>query len=162
METNSDDVSKLNSAPEETEVPGKTALPPAFHPHVLLVHWEINVRNRQWPSACSTAQALIAALPQEPIGWIYRSFAWHQMGRIREAWLGLLPAAKRFPQDWRIAYNLACYAGESGDVAGAWNWLDRAIELGDADAIKSAALDEPSFKRLWAGLGKSPDEAAQT
>ena len=127
-----------------------------FHPHILLAHWEIHVRKRQWPSACNTAQALIAALPAEAIGWIYRSFAMQQMGRVHEAREGLLPATRRFPNDWRIAYNLASYASQLGDRASAWNWLDRAIELGDADAVKSAALDDPSFRPLWRALGAPP------
>lgn len=152
MEQKPNDVMPAPAA--ETSQPANAQpLPAAFHPHILLVHWEIHVRNRQWEAACSTAQALLAALPKEPIGWIYRSFALHQLNRVREAWEGLLPAARRFPKDWRIAYNLASYASLMGDRAGAWNWLDQAVALGDGDAIKSQALDDPSFRLLWQGIG---------
>ena len=123
--------------------------PPVLHPNFLLVQWEIHSRNGQWQAALNIAEALIAALPAEPIGWIYRSFALHKLGRIEEARQQLLIGARRFPADWRIAYNLACYVCQLGDSAGALNWLDRAMELGDADTLKSLALDEPAFKPLW-------------
>src|SRR5258706_431810 len=98
--------------------------PPVLHPNFLLVQWEIQSRNDQWQAALNIAEAIVAALPGEPIGFIYRSFALHKLGRIDEARQQLLLGARRFPADWRIAYNLACYAGQLGDSAGALNWLD--------------------------------------
>jgi Flp pilus assembly protein TadD len=123
--------------------------PSVLHPNFLLVQWEIHSRNGQWQAALNIAEALVAALPGEPIGWIYRSFALHKLGRVEEARQQLLTGARRFPADWRIAYNLACYVCQLGDFAGALNWLDRAMELGDADVLKSLALDEPAFQPLW-------------
>ena len=123
--------------------------PSVLHPNFLLVQWEIHSRNGQWQPALNIAEALVAALPAEPIGWIYRSFALHKLGRVEEARQQLLTAARRFPADWRIAYNLACYVCQLGDFAGALNWLDRAMELGDAGTLKSLALDEPAFQPLW-------------
>ena len=124
-----------------------------FHPHVLLAHWESYSRTKHWKGAYAISLALVFALPDEPIGWIYRAFALKQLGRVNEAVTALLPAARKFPTDWRIPYNLACYVCQSGDVAGAWNWLDRAIELGDANAIRCAALDDLNLKPLWEKLG---------
>ena len=105
-------------------------------------------------AAYAVAQALVMTLPEEPIGWIYRSFVLVKLGRVREARQCLLVGARKFPRDWRIAYNLACYNCQLADVAGAWNWLDQAIALGDADTIKSQALDDTGLKPLWARLGK--------
>ena len=119
------------------------------------MQWEIRLRNGQWLQAFEIAEALVAALPGEPIGWIYRSFALHKLGRVHEARQHLVAAARRFPADWRICYNLACYACQLGDIAGAWNWLDRAMELGEADAIKSLALDEAAFQPLWQRTGQA-------
>lgn len=127
---------------------------PVFHPNVLLVHWEIYARSHNWAAANNTALAMMNAMPAEPIGWIYRSFALNQLGRLREAQENLLLAAKRFPNDWRIPYNLASYTSKLGDRAGAWNWLDRAIELGDPDTVKSVAIEDPSFRSFWQQLGK--------
>lgn len=127
-----------------------------FHPHVLLAQWEIYSRSQQWPAAYAIAVALVHAMTEEPIGWIYRAFALDRMGRTADAAIALLPAARQFPKDWRIAYNLACYVCQGGDRAGAWNWLDRAIELGEPDTIKSIALDEPALRPLWEKLGHNP------
>ena len=129
-------------------------VPEKIHPHALLVSWEMHTRSGQWQAAHDLAQALVAALPGEPIGWIYRAFALQKLGRFPEARQHLLAAARRFPADWRIAYNLACCVCQMGDMAGVWHWLERAIELGDADAVKSLALDEPSLKPLWEKVGQ--------
>lgn len=135
----------------------KLQSPPAgTHPHLLLVYWERHTRSGQWQSALAVAESLVEALPQEPIGWLYRSFALQQLGRLREASQFLLKGARRFPADWRIAYNLASYACQLGDLAGAWNWLDRASLLVEADQVKSLALDDPGFKLLWKGIGQRP------
>lgn len=124
----------------------------AVHPHILLVHWEIYFRAGNWQAAHDVAESMILNMPNEAIGWIYRSFALKQMQQTREAVNQLLPAARKFSDDWRIAYNLACYNAELGDIAGAWNWLDHAIEIGDVEQIKLEALAEPALEPLWAKL----------
>ena len=122
---------------EKSTAPAKAAQTarPSFHPNELLVRWEIAVRARDWSSAGAIAKALIVAQPAEPIGWIYHAFAQQQSGLIQEARQSLLTAAKRFPNDWRIVYNLACYTAQLGDLTGAWNWVKRAFELGGAAVI---------------------------
>src|SRR4051812_457237 len=87
---------ELTSAPESSPKPECS-----IHPHVLLVHWEIYFRAGDWQAAHDIAEALIMRLPDEPIGWIYRSFALKQMRQTKEAVNQLLPAAKKFSQDWR-------------------------------------------------------------
>lgn len=149
METQTKNLSESTTVLGPREARHDQDLPTTVHPHVLLVEWEIHTRAGQWHSACAAAEALIAALPEEPIGWIHHSFALQQLGHLREARMHLLAAARIFPADWRIAYNLACYNCQLGDRAGAWNWLDESIRRGDADVIKSLALNEPSFKPLW-------------
>jgi predicted Zn-dependent protease len=137
-----------SKALERTDTAPAQAPGTAFHPNMLLVRWEIASRARDWSSALAIAKALIAALPVEPIGWIYHAFAEHQMGHLQEARQTLLAGFRKFPKDWRIAYNLACYTAQLGDVAGAWNWLDSALSLGDAAVIKSLAAKEQSLKPL--------------
>ena len=149
MTTASNDIaitSKMNPAQEVA--PSTEA-----HPNILLVRWEIAVRAMNWALAIDIAKALIVALPTEPIGWIYHAFAEQQMGLILEARRTLLAGARKLPADWRIAYNIACYNAQLGDVAGAWNWLERAFELGDATIIKPLAAEEPSLKPLWQPAG---------
>ena len=120
----------------------------------LLGYWEVYSRTRLWTSAHTVAEAIVAAYPERPAGWIYRSVALFEVGRVRESLAGLIRAKDRFPDDWRIPYNAACCCCQLGDVAGAWNWIDQSIELGNSDVIKSAALDDPNFQPLWARLGQ--------
>ncbi len=157
-----EDQTTASSAKPAIVKTSETCSPMSRHPNLLLVQWEIHFRNGHWLSACEIAEALVAALPGEPIGWVYRSFALHKLGRVHEARQHLLAAARRFPADWRIAYNLACYACQLGDIAGAWNWLDRAIQLGDADAVKSLALDEAAFHPLWQRTGQALSTGAES
>lgn len=149
MPTNEKDLNETLT-PLTPDAPSKVqGLPPGTHPHILLVHWERHSRSGHWQSALAVAESLVEALPLEPIGWIYRSFALQQLGRLQEASQLLLRGARKFPADWRIAYNLACYVCQLGDKAGAWNWLHRASELGEAVGVKSLALEDPCFKPLW-------------
>ena len=127
----------------------KISLQGRFHPMVLLTHWEIHALAKQWTFAHIIAHALVVLFPDEPVGWINSSFALHQMKRTKEAWTTLLPAAKLFPSNAIIAYNLACYACQLGDMVSAWKWLDKAISLGEPLKVKSAALDDPDLKPLW-------------
>ena len=148
METIINTLPEADALTTSSSAPRAQELPPVFHPNVLLVHWETHLRRGQWSAASNTALALIAAMPGEPIGWIYRSFALQQLGLVREALENLLTAARRFPSDWRIAFNLATYASQLGDRAGAWNWLDRAIELGDPETVKALALESPNLQPI--------------
>lgn len=153
METQTKNSNAATTVLEPRRTPPSQASPGAVHPHVLLVHWEIQTRAGQWQSACAVARALIAALPEEPIGWIYHSFALCQLGQLEEARTHLLAAARKFPSDWRVAYNLACLTGQRGDLAAAWNWLDESIRLGDAEIIRSLASSETRLKTLGEKAG---------
>ncbi len=53
-----------------------------------------------------------------------------------------------------VAYNLACYACQLGDLKGARTLLERAFALGDASKMKLMALDDPDLESLWAEIGK--------
>ena len=57
-------------------------------------------------------------------------------------------AAKLFPGDSMIQYNLACYCAQLGQLDAAQEYLDKSYELGDARQIKLMALDEEDLKPL--------------
>ena len=65
----------------------------------------------------------------------------------------LLEAAKLFPDDDMIQYNLACYCAQLGQLDAAQEHLDKSYELGDAKQIKLMALDDDDLKPLWEGEG---------
>jgi len=60
-------------------------------------------------------------------------------------------AAKLFPDDDMIQYNLACYCAQLGQLDAAQEHLHKAYELGDAKQIKLMALDDEDLKPLWDG-----------
>ena len=83
------------------------------------------------------------------------------LGSFNEAWAQaevakalLLEAAKLFPEDGMIQYNLACYCAQLGQLDFAQEYLDKSYELGDAKQLKLMALDEEDLKPLWEGEAK--------
>jgi hypothetical protein len=66
----------------------------------------------------------------------------------------LVSAANLFPEDWLIRYNLACYTCQLGNHEEAWDWLESAFELGDANQVKLKALEEPDLEPFWAEIGE--------
>jgi Flp pilus assembly protein TadD len=72
------------------------------------------------------------------------------MDRTAEAQEKLRPAAEKFPDNWLVQYNMACYACQLGEIEEARAFLARAIELGDAAKVKLMALDDPDLLPLFA------------
>ena len=70
-------------------------------------------------------------------------------GGIEKAKVVLDEAAKLFPGDSMIQYNLACYCAQLGQLDAAQEYLDKSYELGDAQKIKLIALDDEDLKPLW-------------
>jgi Flp pilus assembly protein TadD len=97
----------------------------------------------------AAADALVKGRPDELEGWINRSFALHEMDRTAEAQEKLRPTAEKFPNNWQIQYNLACYACQLGEIEEARAFLARAIEWGDADKAKLMALDDQDLAKLF-------------
>ena len=75
-------------------------------------------------------------------------------GGFEKAKALLLEAAKLFPEDGMIHYNLACYCAQLGQLDAAQEYLDKSYELGDAKKIKLMALDDEDLKPLWESESK--------
>jgi Flp pilus assembly protein TadD len=131
----------------EKLAPGARALP-----QVLETRWRLLAHERRWDEALAAAEALLAASPREPAGWISRSYALHELRRSDEARRLLLPARKQFPRESVIPYNLACYACQLGDLAEARQWLDAALRLRDKASLRSQALADPDLQPLWSEI----------
>lgn len=56
--------------------------------------------------------------------------------------------ADKFPDQWLIPYNLACYACQLGRLDEAREWFRRALTMGDGKAIKLEALNDPDLAPL--------------
>jgi len=124
------------------------------HPEVLLVRCEIYGSAKKWDAVLTIAQTLVKIAPKEIHGWIQRSFALHELKRTQEAFDLLLPATCLFPKEWLIRYNLACYCAQLGLLKEAWQWLEKAFDLGDSKKLKLMALDDPDLESFWANIAK--------
>ncbi|MCI0744126.1 MAG: tetratricopeptide repeat protein [Verrucomicrobia subdivision 3 bacterium] len=139
----------LDNVAEAYEELKAISLEARFHPDVLRVRWEAYARNGNWEYAHTIAQGLIAFVPDDPLGWINRSIALHELKRTPEAWNNLLPAALKFPTNWIIALHLARYACQLGRLDEAKNWMKKAVRLDDAGNLMSRALRDPELAPLW-------------
>lgn len=131
------------------------------HPKVLDLRWQIRAAGKDWVGCLRVADQLVAAAPDDKIGWIHRSYSLHELKRTQEAWENLRPVAERYPAEPIIAYNLACYACQLGRHQEAWTWLQAAARRGDPDRVREMAEADPDLRPLWpemprlGGAGKS-------
>jgi len=127
----------------------------ANHPAVLKVRWGIYAAAKQWDEALETAAALTQLEPDEPHGWVHRSYALHELKHTAEARDNLLRVLDKFPIRATMRYNLACYECQLGRFEQAKLWLEKAFALGDAKAMKEAALEDKDLEPLWKEIGNS-------
>lgn len=135
-------------------------------PDVLERKWQTHAMAGNWTEAHATAEQLVRLHPKRPFGWVHRAYALRRMpgGSLEQAREALLPAASRFPRDFLIPYNLACYAARLNRREEAWDWLQaagriagnariRRMALADEDLV---SLREQVLKMLPHKPGKSP------
>lgn len=123
---------------------------------MLVLRWLVYAKAETWTGAFEIARTLVEQVPDDSFGWIHQAYALRRMdgGGVKAAWDALLPAADKFPTEPTVAFNLACYACQLGNLAEARDWLCKAIALGDAKEIKTRALDDPDLEPLWAKIGE--------
>lgn len=125
------------------------------HPDVLQTRWMIYAKAGKWEPAYEIARTLASLVPESPTVWIQQAFSISQMpdGSWEQAWLALLPAADKFPDNAEIAYELATYAAQTRRFDVAKIWLTRALLLDDSKEMKLRALDDPALDSLWKEIG---------
>jgi predicted Zn-dependent protease len=124
------------------------------HPDVLLVRCEIYHAARKWDALLDAAEILVRVLPNSTAGWVNRSYALHELKRTQEAFDQLLPATGKFPKNWLIPYNLACYCARMRKLKESRAFLRTASALGDAKKIKFMALEDKDLEALWQEIGR--------
>ena len=139
-----------NSANDELE---KIRAEWRAHPDVLDLRWLIYAHNKQWDACLDIASAIVKIASNRVWGWVHKAYSLRRAtgGGIEKAKPVLLEAAKLFPDDDIIQYNLACYCAQLGQLDAAQEHLDKSYELGDAKQIKLMALDDDDLKPLWDG-----------
>jgi Flp pilus assembly protein TadD len=122
------------------------------HPDVLEVRWVILAQTKRWQGALGIARALVKIAPNRSSGWLHHAYSLRravEKDGLKQAWDALLPAYTKFPREPTIPYNLSCYACQMQQLDEARVWLRRALKLGDKEAIKKMALDDPDLQPLW-------------
>jgi Flp pilus assembly protein TadD len=126
------------------------------HSDVLEARWTICAHEKQWGEALEIACSELRIAPNESSGWLHRAYALRRVtnGGLSQAWDALLPAAKMFPAEPIIAYNLSCYACQMQQLDIARHWLNRAVAAGQKEAIKKMALADADLQPLWAEINE--------
>jgi hypothetical protein len=70
-------------------------------------------------------------------------------GGLKQARACLVPAARRFPKEPIIPFNLSCYACQMSELEEARAWLQQAMQIGGREEIKNMALGDADLEPLW-------------
>jgi len=121
------------------------------HPEVLAVRCDVLFQSGNWDAAAEIAGELTRLEPQEPGAWISLAYATRRKngGGIPQARAILIEAQRTFPGETIIAYNLACYDCQLGNLNAARLWLERACTLGNTRAVKRMAREDRDLEPLW-------------
>src|SRR5580658_8876242 len=120
------------------------------HPAVLELWYDIHSHASRWDLAFETASALAKVTPDDPQAWTKLAFATRRKpgGGLPPAKEILAAARQRFPSEELIAYNLACYECQLGNLPQARDLLRAAFKLGDPALLKRMSLRDPDLEPL--------------
>jgi hypothetical protein len=95
-------------------------------------------------------------MPEYSFAWICFAYATRRKsgGGIPEAKMILTEAEPKFPSDYLIRYNLACYECQSGNLKEAMIWLEKAIDMAGKKDIRMMALEDPDLQPLWCSISE--------
>jgi hypothetical protein len=120
------------------------------HPDVLDLWWLIYSHHEKWDMCLDIASAIVKMAPDRSSGWVDKAYSlrWSGAG-VNKAQTVLHEAAKKFPVDWTIQYNLACYCALLHQRVEAKNHLRKACALGESVTVLGMARDDADLESLW-------------
>lgn len=121
-------------------------------PAALDLRWRISAALSDWNSGVELGEQIIALAPESADGWLRRSYALRRspQGGLQNAWEALRPAADQFPEEETVAYNLACYATQLGNLDEGWEWFLRALLVSqNAANVRRLGLADSDLAPLW-------------
>jgi Flp pilus assembly protein TadD len=128
------------------------AVAPALsqHPALLRLRYEIHAQAGHWDLAVEAALTLARTMPDEPGPWTKLAYATRRKpgGGLPPAKVILAAARQRFPAEALIAYNLACYECQLGNLPQARALLREAFKLGNRAQLKPMSLSDPDLEPL--------------
>lgn len=130
-------------------------LPPAMKATkaVLGLRLEIYSSAGAWEHMLEVANFLVRNWPDDPRYRISLAYATRRCRSVMEAEKVLLEAARNYPTDPIILFNLSCYAAQIGNLDEARDSLVRAINLNQN--VRLMALHDPDLEPLWASHGST-------
>ena len=128
------------------------------HPDVLSLRWHICQRAKAWEDCLVLARQLTESSPNDPRGWIALAQT-HYYGQQYEVAYDLaVSKITTFPRHWPLYYDSACYACLTGRLDQAKQFLQLAMAFGDADSVRSRAVEDPDLATLWKEAGEAESE----
>jgi len=124
------------------------------HPDVLCLRWQVYAGAKKWEMAAEVARGISIAVPDSPFGWIHWAYSLHALKRTKEAYEVVNSVVAKFPDEYLMRYNMACYACQLGNLKEARVWLGKAIDLAGKKDIRLMALDDPDLQPLWNEIGE--------
>jgi hypothetical protein len=122
---------------------------------VLCLRWAVSFHGKRWEDARSIAKVWCWTTPESLEAWIACANSTREFEGLAAAKQILLDIAERFPLDWVVPYNLACYCAQLGEIAEAVLWLNKALSLDMQQKIRREAAGDPDLAPLWEALTKA-------
>lgn len=139
------DLGNLVEARRELE---QIALAQQRHPDAIEVTWKLCGEEEDWSAALTAAEELVTVAPGRLSGWIDQSYALHELRRTDEAYARLRTVVEKFPEEFVIPYNLACYLCQLGQTDEALRWLSCAVAVADQKTIRVMAANDPDLESM--------------
>jgi hypothetical protein len=148
---------ELGNVEEAKAELGRISAEHQMHPDVLELKWMLCAEEKDWAGGLEVARSLIKLAPERSSAWLHQAYALRRVpnGSVRKAWDALLPAFEKFPQEFLIAYNLACYACQMANLDSARLWLKRAEKISGPEKVKAMALADLDLEALWKEISES-------
>jgi predicted Zn-dependent protease len=119
----------------------------------LELRYQIYAETKRWNLAVEMARIMAESLPNNPWGHFHLAYSLHELKRTQAAYETLRPVVDRFPEEWLMRFNLACYACQLGKLEEAMMWLEKAMALAGKKEICGMALVAPDLKPLRDKIG---------
>jgi tetratricopeptide (TPR) repeat protein len=123
------------------------------HPDSLEVECLIHEQAGRFDKSSDAARIMIRFAPERAFGWFHLAFALDQLKLTSHAYDTLLQVLEKFPKDWQMHYNMACYACKLQRWSDCWFWLEKAFNIGDARQLTLLAMEDPDLQPYWSRMG---------
>ena len=120
------------------------------HPFVRSAWLDALILDDEWAKARDTATRLTDEFPEDPGFLLHLAYATRRAegGGMEQALKILNGALKKFPKEWMIPYNMACYLCQLERLDEAKLRLADALKIG-GKGIRAAALGDEDLMPLW-------------